>query len=145
MIRHNAIRQNPASGKILIHPQVDAKLLPLRITEDESPIHHTRHAVVNRRFHQRILPRSQPSRTSHTPNLPKSCPMARGFSIICLSSCHAETIFKKCLIPCHSNLPPFIHGSCRSFHNIFVVFICFQKDVSNFDIGGENFKGSSRT
>ena len=104
MIRHNAIRQNPASGKILIHPQVDAKLLPLRITEDESPIHHTRHAVVNRRFHQRILPRSQPSRTSHTPNLPKSCPMARGFSIICLSPYHGrKTLYRRVLA---SNLHP---------------------------------------
>ncbi len=90
MIRHNAIRQNPASGKILIHPQINAKLFPLRIAKDKSPIHHTRHAVVNRRFHQRILPRSQPSRMPHTPNLPQSNAIARGFSIDCLSPCNMD-------------------------------------------------------
>ncbi|MFM2171852.1 MAG: hypothetical protein RI957_2081, partial [Verrucomicrobiota bacterium] len=39
MIRHDAVGQNPATREILIHPQVNAELLPLRVPEHKPPIH----------------------------------------------------------------------------------------------------------
>jgi hypothetical protein len=44
--------------------------------------------VVNRRFYQRIFPRSQPPRTSHAPKLAETFPMPSTFLIVCLSPSH---------------------------------------------------------
>ena len=90
MIRHDAIGQQPATGEIFIHPQKNPELLPLRIPKHKPPIHHPRNAVVNRRFHQRLFPRDQPSRTTHAPTLSQSPLMARRILIICLSPSHTS-------------------------------------------------------
>lgn len=79
MIRHHAIRQDPATTKIFIHSHENAKLFPLFIAKDKSPLHDPRNAVINRRFFLRILPWCHPTRASHALILQRIGKMSRGF------------------------------------------------------------------
>ena len=79
VVRHQAVRQNPATRKIFIHPHVHPKRFAFPLPKHESPVHHPRDAVIYRRFPRHLLsdpfcthPRClyQPSRLTHLNTIP---------------------------------------------------------------------------
>ena len=117
MVRHHAIRQHPATAEIFIPSHKNAELLTFLIVKHKLAIHHTRNAMINRRFFHRVLIICQPPRASHFSTIQGFYEKARFiFAKFRQSVCpHASFFQSPCQYPCmsHASQQPRIRTFCK--------------------------------
>ena len=61
MVRHDAIRQDPAASELLAHPHKHPEMLPFIRIKHIPTVHNPANTMIDRWFRKRILPRHDPS------------------------------------------------------------------------------------